>query len=132
MPPQRHLTAHFARDSGSFPRASRASICHRLRFSLHKVCKAIRVMPMNTTSPNERIISNALYKQGAGNREHGVIHPYSQLPDAEGGHAMTKQISSPNTVAIAPSISRPLAVALLGLGMASFVFASAQAAQDEH
>src|SRR3954469_21560535 len=122
MRPQRHLAAHITRDSGSFPRASPASICHRLRFSLHKVCKAIRVMPMNTTSPNERIISNALNKQGAGNTEHGVRHPYSQLRAAEGGHAMTKQVSSPNTVANAPSISRPLAVAILGLGMASFVF----------
>src|SRR3954454_11489340 len=27
-------------------------------FLCHKACKAIRVMPMNTTSPNERIVSN--------------------------------------------------------------------------
>jgi tetratricopeptide (TPR) repeat protein len=41
---------------------------------------------------------------------------------------MTKQVSSPNSVATAPSVSRPLAVALLGLGIASFVFAPAQTA----
>jgi tetratricopeptide (TPR) repeat protein len=41
---------------------------------------------------------------------------------------MTKQVSSPNSVANAPSVSRPFAVALLGLGMASFVFAPAQSA----
>src|SRR3954469_9037625 len=80
MRPQRHLAAHITRDSGSFPRASPASICHRLRFSLHKVCKAIRVMPMNTTSPNERIISNALNKEGAGSRGRGVRQVYSQPP----------------------------------------------------
>ena len=39
---------------------------------------------------------------------------------------MTKQVSSPNSVTSALSVSRPFAVALLGLGMASFVFAPAQ------
>ena len=52
--------------------------------------------------------------------------PSSRL--SQGGHAMTKQISSPNSVANAPSVSRPFAVALLGLGMASFAFAPAQSA----
>src|SRR4051794_28110420 len=36
---------------------------------------------------------------------------------------MTKQVSSLNSVANAPGVFRPFAVALLGLGMASFVFA---------
>ena len=45
---------------------------------------------------------------------------------------MTKQVSSPNSVANAPSVSRPFAVALLGLGMASFVFAPAQTALGAH
>jgi tetratricopeptide (TPR) repeat protein len=44
---------------------------------------------------------------------------------------MTKQVSSLNSVATAPSLSRPFAVALLGLGMASFAFAP-QAALGAH
>lgn len=48
------------------------------------------------------------------------------LPAPKGGYAMTKQVFLPNSVLHTPSASRPFAVALLGLAMASFVFAPAR------
>src|SRR5262245_34648762 len=43
-----------------------------------------------------------------------------------GGHTMTKRVSSPKSAAKESRVSRPFAIALLGLGMASFGIAPAQ------
>ena len=45
---------------------------------------------------------------------------------------MTRLVSSPNLVTNAPSVSRPFAVALLGLSMASFVFVLTQTVVAAH
>jgi hypothetical protein len=48
-----------ARNSTTLQRIAHASIRTACGFLWHKVCKALRVMPMNTTSPNDRIVSSA-------------------------------------------------------------------------
>ncbi len=54
--------------------------------------------------------------------------PRPVLPAAKGGYAMTKRVSSTNSVTSALSVVRPFAVALLGLVVASFVITPAPTA----
>src|SRR5436190_988663 len=64
-----------------FYRPVHASTGAACGFLCHKVCKAVRVMPMNTMNPNERIVSSSPNKK-AGSKEQraGIRTFFSPAP----------------------------------------------------